>query len=58
MDFIYELRVRTNYEGNEEYGSEADDATVQMFHSGLLHAADVGLLQYETSIACNIGLAA
>lgn len=58
MDFIYELRVRTNYEGNEEYGSEADDATVQMFHSGLLHAADVGLLHYETSIACNIGLAA
>jgi hypothetical protein len=58
LDFLYELRVRTNYEGIEEYGSNADDATVDQFHRGLLHLADLGLLHYEMDIARSVWRAA
>jgi hypothetical protein len=58
LDFVYELRVRTNYEGVEEYGSDADNATVSQFHNGLLHLADTGLLHYEMDIARTIGIVA
>ena len=44
MDFLYELRRRTNYEGVDEYGSDAEDTVVDRFHRGLLHVADMGLL--------------
>lgn len=55
LDFLYELRARTNYEGVEEYGSSADDTTVEQFHTSLLHLADVGMLHYETDLAVTIG---
>lgn len=58
MDFLYELRCRANYRGVEEYGSDADDASVRAFHSGLLHVADLGLLHYEALLARHIGLPA
>jgi hypothetical protein len=58
LDFMYELRVRTNYEGIEEYGSDADDITVYQFHRGLLHLADIGLLHYEMDVARYVGLVA
>lgn len=58
MDFLYEMRRRTNYEGVEEYGSDADDHVVQTFHGGLLHLADMGLLHYEAFLAERIGYAA
>lgn len=58
LDFMYELRARTNYEGVEEYGSDADDSAVEQFHSGLLHLSDLGLLHYETDLAVTIGVPA
>lgn len=58
FDFLYELRVRTNYQGVEEYGSDADDFIVGQFHAGLLHLLDIGLLHYETDLAVTIGLRA
>jgi hypothetical protein len=56
LDFMYELRVRTNHEGVEEYGSDADDSTVEQLHRGLLHLTDMGLLHYECDLAQAIGL--
>ncbi len=56
LDFVYELRVRTNYEGIEEYGSDADNTTVYQFHRGLLHVTDLGLLHYEMDLARCVGL--
>jgi hypothetical protein len=58
MDFLYELRRRTNYEGVDEYGSDAEDTTVDRFHRGLLHVADMGLLHYETMLVQYVGLRA
>jgi len=58
MDFLYELRRRTNYESVDEYGSDADDAAVERFHHGLLYLADSGLLLYETQLAQYAGLEA
>jgi hypothetical protein len=58
LDYLYELRVRANYQGVEEYGSDADDTAVGKFHRGLLHLADMGLLHYEVDLAQTIGLAA
>lgn len=58
LDFMYELRARTNYEGVEEYGSDADDSTVESFHTGLLHLSDLGLLHYEADLAVTVGLKA
>ncbi len=51
MDFLYEMRRRTNYESVDEYGSDASDAEVRRFHSGLLYLTKSGLLLYETQIA-------
>jgi hypothetical protein len=58
MDFLYELRRRANYEGVDEYGSDAEDANVERFHRGLLHIADMGLLHYEAMLVQCVGLAA
>jgi hypothetical protein len=58
MDFLYELRRRSNYEGVDEYGSDAEDANVERFHRGLLHIADMGLLHYEAMLVQCVGLAA
>ncbi|WP_164701520.1 hypothetical protein [Modestobacter sp. KNN46-3] len=58
MDFLYELRRRTNYESVDEYGSDADDAAVERFHRGLLYLADSGLLLYETQMAQYAGVQA
>lgn len=58
MDFLYELRVRTNYEGVEEYGSDAEDSYVERFHRGLLHIAGMGMLLYETLLVQYVGLPA
>ena len=58
MDFLYELRRRTNYEGIDEYGSDAEDANVERFHSGLLHVTDMGLLHYEAMLVRHVGLRA
>lgn len=58
MDFLYELRRRANYEGVEEYGSDAEDANVERFHRGLLHLADMGLLHYEAMLGQYVGIAA
>jgi hypothetical protein len=58
MDFLYELRRRSNYEGVDEYGSDAEDANVERFHRGLLHIADMGLLHYEAVLVRHVGLAA
>jgi hypothetical protein len=56
MDFLYELRRRTNYEGVDEYGSDAEDANVERFHRGLLHITDMGLLHYEALLVQYVGL--
>jgi len=58
MDFLYELRRRSNYEGVDEYGSDAEDTCVERFHRGLLHIADMGLLHYETMLVQYVGLEA
>jgi hypothetical protein len=58
MDFLYELRRRSNYEGVDEYGSDAEDACVERFHRGLLHVADMGLLHYETMLVQYVGMQA
>jgi hypothetical protein len=58
MDFLYELRRRTNYEGVDEYGSDADDRIVERFHRGMLHMTDMGMLLYETMLAQYVGLLA
>jgi hypothetical protein len=58
MDFLYELRRRANYEGVDEYGSDAEDANVERFHRGLLHVADMGLLHYEAMLVQCDGVAA
>ena len=58
MDFLYELRRRSNYEGVDEYGSDAEDANVERFHRGLLHIADIGLLHYEVMLVQYVGLPA
>jgi hypothetical protein len=58
MDFLYELRRRSNYESVDEYGSDAEDANVERFHRGLLHIADMGLLHYEAMLVQYVGLAA
>lgn len=58
MDFLHELRRRSNYEGVDEYGSDAEDANVERFHRGLLHVADMGLLHYEAMLIQYVGLAA
>lgn len=58
MDFIYELRRRTSYEGVDEYGSDAEDANVERFHRGLLHIADMGMLHYEAMLVQCVGLEA
>jgi hypothetical protein len=58
MDFLYELRRRTNYEGVDEYGSDAEDYAVERFHRGLLHVADMGMLHYETMLAQYVGVRA
>jgi len=58
MDFLYELRRRTNYESVDEYGSDADDTDVERFHRGLLYLADSGLLLYETQMAQYVGVQA
>jgi hypothetical protein len=58
MDFLYELRRRSNYEGVDEYGSGAEDANVERFHRGILHIADIGLLHYEVTLAQYVGLEA
>jgi hypothetical protein len=58
MDFLYELRRRSNYEGVDEYGSDAEDANVERFHRGLLHIADIGLLHYEVMLIQHVGLEA
>jgi hypothetical protein len=58
MDFLYELRRRSNYEGVDEYGSDAEDANVERFHRGLLHIADMGLLHYEAMLVQYVGLTA
>lgn len=58
MDFLYELRRRSNYEGVDEYGSDAEDTCVERFHRGLLHVADMGLLHYETMLVQHVGLQA
>jgi hypothetical protein len=55
MDFLYELRRRSNYEGVDEYGSDAEDANVARFHRGLLHIADMGLLHYEAMLIQYVG---
>lgn len=58
MDFLYELRRRSNYEGADEYGADAEDANVERFHRGLLHVADMGLLHYEVMLVQYVGLEA
>jgi hypothetical protein len=58
MDFLYELRRRSNYEGVDEYGSDAEDANVERFHRGMLHIADIGMLHYEIMLAQYVGLEA
>ena len=58
MDFLYELRRRSNYEGTDEYGADAEDANVELFHRGLLHITDMGLLHYEVMLVQYIGLEA
>jgi hypothetical protein len=58
MDFLYELRRRSNYEGVDEYGSDAEDANVERFHRGMLHIADLGLLHYEIMLVQYVGLEA
>ncbi|MEU7918074.1 hypothetical protein [Micromonospora zamorensis] len=58
MDFLYEMRRRTNYESVDEYGSDATDAEVHRFHVGLLYATRSGLLLYETQIAQYAGIKA
>lgn len=58
LDFLYELRRRANYDGVDEYGSDAEDHVVDRFHRGLLHVADMGLLHYETMLVQYVGLQA
>jgi hypothetical protein len=58
MDFLWELRRRTNYESVDEYGSDSDDIDVERFHRGLLYLADSGLLLYETQMAQYVGVQA
>jgi hypothetical protein len=58
LDLLYGLRVRTNYLGVEEYGSNASDQDVTRFHRGLLHLTDTGLMHYESLIAQQVGLPA
>ena len=58
MDLVYELRRRSNYESNEEYGSDADDVAVARFHSGMLYLLDSCLLIYEAELARYIGIEA
>ena len=58
MDFLYELRRRANYEGVDEYGSDAESANVERFHRGLLHIADMGLLHYEAMLVQYVGIEA
>ena len=50
-------RADSNYEGVDEYGSDAEDANVERFHRGLLHVADMGLLHYEVMLVQYVGLA-
>lgn len=56
MDFLYELRCRTNYRTTDEYGSDASDDDVQRFYEGLLYLTRSGLLLYETQIAQYVGV--
>ncbi len=55
LDLLYDLRVRTNYLGVEEYGSDAGDDDVARFHRGLLHLTDTGLMHYEALIVQQVG---
>jgi hypothetical protein len=56
MDFLYELRRRTNYETTDEYGSDASNDDVARFHDGLLYLTHSGLLIYEAMLARYVGL--
>lgn len=52
------MRKSSNYEGVDEYGSDAEDANAERFHRGMLHIADVGLLHYEIMLVQYVGLEA
>ena len=55
LDFIYELRRQANYETADEYASDANDAQVARFHTGMTFLTDTGLLLAEASIAAYCG---
>lgn len=57
LDFVYELRRRTNYETADEYGSDADDVVVARFHDGMLYLLESCMLLYEADLVKLIGLA-
>ena len=54
MDFLYELRCSTNYRSVDEYAVDVDDY-VRLFHGGLMHLLDLGLLCLEGQIALYAG---
>lgn len=58
LDFLYGLRVRSNYMQADEYASDASDWNFQDFHSGILHLVDSALLAIESHIAVRVGTAA
>lgn len=56
LDFLYQLRQRSNYEENNEYGAEVEDGSINRFYSGVTHIVHSGLMHYETMIASRIGI--
>jgi hypothetical protein len=55
MDFLYELRCSTNYRSVDEYTVDIEDDYVRLFHGGLMHLLDLGLLCLEGQIALYAG---
>lgn len=58
LDFLYELRVSTNYRTIDEYSGDLEPHHVARFHRGMLHLLDAGLLTYEGQVARYAGTAA
>lgn len=57
LDFVYGLRVRSNYMEASEFASGAPDYSFRDFHEGMLFLVDVGLMVVESLMAVEVGTA-
>lgn len=56
LDFVYGMRVRSNYQQIDEYVSEPKDWNYSDFHRGMAFIVHSGLLMAETHLAALVGL--